>query len=145
MTTAQVVTIDGLLWNLGGPAAPEVRRLVAAHAHSGDCVGGDAQFHALAVKHGLWTVGHPPLDRVLRAFCEYDEERSPTDPLVRNSAIVEECTVVFAAPKTPVEQVRSGTWATIRRARLLDKPMLVVLPGGHAAPNDAYVRWMKAA
>lgn len=39
----------------------------------------------------------------------------------RNDALVEHCDILLAFPETPEEQRRSGTWATVRRARKAGK------------------------
>lgn len=43
----------------------------------------------------------------------------------RNDAIVEHSDVLVAFPKTDEEELRSGTWATIRRARKAGVPVLL--------------------
>lgn len=43
--------------------------------------------------------------------------------MVRNDALVAACDVLLAFPKTSEEEQRSGTWATIRRARKAEKPV----------------------
>jgi hypothetical protein len=35
-----------------------------------------------------------------------------------------------AAPRTPIETLRSGTWATVRYARAYGRPVWIVLPDG---------------
>jgi len=62
--------------------------------------------------------------------CEADEYRNPQDYLVRNQDIVNECDVLVATPKENNEVLRSGTWATIRRATKAKKPVLIVNPDG---------------
>jgi hypothetical protein len=46
------------------------------------------------------------------------------DPLVRNRAIVAASDVLIAAPESDKEEPRSGTWATVRYARLAAKPVV---------------------
>lgn len=53
---------------------------------------------------------------------------TPQDPLERNKLIVEHCDVLIAAPKSRQEERRSGTWATIRYARKLKKPIYIIWP-----------------
>jgi hypothetical protein len=59
--------------------------------HSGDCVGADEQFHALALKTNpnIRTVGHPPDSSKNRAHCRYWLEKATQPPLNRNRAIVD--------------------------------------------------------
>lgn len=51
-------------------------------------------------------------------------------PLVRNHHIVDAATVLVAAPRTDAEELRSGTWATIRYARLKGLPVVMLTRGG---------------
>ena len=106
--------------------------------HHGDCRGVDAEFHNLVYQiRGSVTLLHihpPTLDKD-RAFCK-PEQMSTTvydtrDYIKRNRAMVDACNVVYAFPKSRVEQKRgSGTWATIRYAKKVGKPCHVVFPCG---------------
>ena len=46
-------------------------------AHHGDCVGADAEFHEIAESLGFFTVGHPPSNPSLRAFCKVNYAHPP--------------------------------------------------------------------
>jgi hypothetical protein len=69
-----------------------------------------------------------------RAFCRADPAQDivhlPRPPLARNDDIVTAAAVMLATPKGMREELRSGTWATIRRARAARKPLAVVFPSG---------------
>lgn len=52
------------------------------------------------------------------------------DPLIRNRIIAERCDHLLACPAEPDEQLRSGTWATVRYARKAGKPRTLLLPNG---------------
>ncbi len=106
-----------------------LHELGATEFHHGDCQGGDAEGHEIARSLGLRIVGHPPSGRGLRAFCECDEMRDPAPYLNRNHNIVLECAVLIACPDG-TEKVRSGTWATVRQARRLSRPHVVIMPDG---------------
>jgi hypothetical protein len=99
--------------------------------HHGDCVGADAQAHAIALEIGFDIVIHPPIVADHRAYSQdFDQIRSSKPYLERNHDIVDETRFLIAAPKQPIEVVRSGTWATVRYAR--KKPhgnILVLIPG----------------
>lgn len=43
----------------------------------------------------------------------------------RNDALVEHCDVLLAFPRTTQEQLRSGTWSTVRRARKAGKEVRI--------------------
>ena len=103
--------------------------LKAGVLHHGDCVGADAQAHAIARENGLGVVIHPPTSTSLRAFCKGDLSWPLKPYLQRNRDIVDSTQELVATPAGPEEQ-RSGTWSTIRYARKRGKPVTVVYPDG---------------
>lgn len=107
--------------------------------HHGDCVGADAEAHHLARKFPFKIVGHPPINDKFRAFCDFDEVREEKDYLDRNRDIVDESMYVIGAPAEPEQQLRSGTWSTIRYAEKCGKLWVIVRPqlGGVAELADA--------
>lgn len=102
-----------------------------AEVHHGDCVGADADMHAIARAAGQRVVVHPPTDPKLQA-CLTGDVTAPAKPyLDRNRDIVDEADVLIA---TPAESGPStgGTWFTIRYAFKLGRPVLIVWPDGTA-------------
>ena len=105
-------------------------------AHHGDCVGADDQFDLMLQGRGTATVIHPPTVDAKRAFCFRRVgirplyELDPRPYLVRNHAIVDATNVLYAAPGEMVEQLRSGTWATVRYARKLKRAIRFFWPDG---------------
>ena len=109
--------------------------------HHGDCIGADAIAHEIVSKQSLYhdIVIHPPLDNKKRAFCAIgidDVVLPPKSYLERNRDIVDECTILIATPKGFKEELRSGTWATIRYAQKRRKPVLIIQPDGNLAPDS---------
>ena len=98
--------------------------------HHGDCIGADEEAHGLARAFGFRIVLHPPSDPRKRAYCEADATRTPVGYLVRNRRIVDECQLLVATPKLHAEEVRAGTWSTIRYAAKIGRPLIVILPDG---------------
>lgn len=101
--------------------------------HHGDCVGADEQAHAIAFERGVLIHVHPPTKRHKRAFTKgWTWCEPPAEYMVRNRVIVQYgLDGLIAVSETMYEQVRSGTWATVRYARLLKrKPIWIVLPDG---------------
>lgn len=95
--------------------------------HHGDCVGGDEEAHEIALALGFRIVVHPPLNRSKRAFCTGAfQVLKPKSYITRNHDIVDVCRLLIAAPKTEEEELRSGTWATVRYARKLGLPVLLL-------------------
>ena len=73
----------------------------------GDCPAGgaDQEARTIASELGLYATTEPPVGRTAKALLE------------RNRRIVERCSVLIVAPRTDQEELRSGTWATVRYAR----------------------------
>jgi len=100
--------------------------------HYGDCVGADAE--AATIFHELnWELCcHPPDNPSLRANLPgkfYHKSVAPPRPyLERNKDIVRLSEVLIAAPETSREELRSGTWATVRYARKKGIPVFILKP-----------------
>lgn len=101
--------------------------------HHGDCIGSDAQFHDMCLKHGIpkeKIVIHPPKDSSRRAFCQGGIVLPEKNYLERNKDIVDSSGCIIATPNGP-ERIRSGTWSTIRYAKKQEKPVMAYLPDGN--------------
>jgi len=98
--------------------------------HHGDCVGADQQATELARDLGFRIVRHPPTEKRLRAWTDYDEDFAPRYYLGRNRDIVNASHVLIAAPTRMTEEPRSGTWFTIRFAHDTETPAILVGPTG---------------
>lgn len=58
----------------------------------------------------------------------YDIAMTEKPPLIRNRDIVNAGELLIATPKLDVEEQRSGTWAAIRYARKIGKPIILIYP-----------------
>ena len=103
----------------------------------GMCIGADAQFHELALAYKkeyypqLRIVGRPctiKRDQMQIRYADFQTVHGEMPPLIRNQEIVDSCTKLIACPKLMVEEIRSGTWATIRYARRSVKHLLLIWP-----------------
>jgi hypothetical protein len=96
--------------------------------HHGDCVGADAEADQIARDYGARIVIHPPEDWKARAGCYREGDiMLPEQPyLIRNHDIVDDTDEMIAAPRSDIERLRSGTWATVRYARKVGRPLLVL-------------------
>lgn len=97
----------------------------------GDCVGADCDADIVADSLEIKRQIRPCDIDNKRAHCEYngaEQISEPTAPLVRNHLIVDDCDVLIACPKGFSEELRSGTWATIRYARKVGKEVIIVWP-----------------
>lgn len=107
----------------------------ATELHHGDCVGADYMAHGFAAVNGVHVHIHPPRDKKYRAFSDRNSTyvttvyiAMPKDYLDRNKDIVDACDILVAAPETLAEELRSGTWSTVRYARKLKKPVIILDP-----------------
>ena len=104
--------------------------------HHGDCIGADKQFHelleSLKVPHivNQKIIIHPPIKNIKRAFCKSDFILEPKDYLDRNKDIVNASEILIATPKEFEEQLRSGTWSTIRYCTKQKKQAFIIFPNG---------------
>lgn len=96
--------------------------------HHGDCVGADEVAHYIAKSLGIRCVGHPPTNSKKRAFTDCDEWREPLPYLDRNREIVDETEETVACPKSEIEELRSGTWSTVRYAIRQGKLLGIIVP-----------------
>jgi hypothetical protein len=102
----------------------------------GDCIGADAQAHAMVVADLPIThiIIHPPTDSKARAWCATSSKRADLLILAtlpyhaRNRTIVDASDILLAAPAQRKEIPRSGTWATVRYARRSGIPVVLFLP-----------------
>lgn len=110
-----------------------VAGLIDEHApgefHHGDCVGSDAESHRIVRTIGFWRITiWPPMNDVLRAWCEADVLKSEQGYMQRNRSIVNATGLLIGTPKTEVQ--KGGTWATIKYAQRRNKTVLIVWPDG---------------
>jgi hypothetical protein len=93
----------------------------------GDCVGSDSDFHKLCMdykeKHTEKQIMihiYPPNNPKLRAFHKADILMEEKPYLERNLNIVKNSKIIIGCPiDKNKEELRSGTWSTIRQARKL--------------------------
>lgn len=125
MTGSQVDTLFAILHYFGKPPA------CFDTFHHGDCIGSDVQAFNLARNIGYKTIAHPGnVDPRLRAYTASTEVWETVPPLERNKVIVDLSDVMLAAPHSIVEELRSGTWATVRYARKRYKDVNIIEPSG---------------
>jgi predicted Rossmann fold nucleotide-binding protein DprA/Smf involved in DNA uptake len=111
---------------------------------NGGAVGADEQVicwvvanrYALKIASGMIVEIYPASVSRERYWNRYLHQRlietiwRVQEPLTRNRIIAERCTKLIAAPSSYQEQIRSGTWATIRYAKKAEKPVTVIFPDG---------------
>lgn len=109
-----------------------VRRVLAMYAPEitefkhGDCIGADAEAHAIAVSLGLADKirRYPSTIEGTQAHCQDGViAHPPAPPFVRDAMIVHGCDGLLAAPYNMVQ--KGGTWHTIGLAKMANKPVLI--------------------
>ena len=122
LTDVQFLSLGFVLQNLKKAGAEEL--------HHGCCVGADYTAHEMGQALGYKIVKHPPDNTCKMAECIGGEEWKPKPYLDRNHDIVDATVMLVAAPKERHEQLRSGTWATVRYATKKNRPITFVWPDG---------------
>lgn len=108
-----------------------LKATASGELHHGDCLGADAGAHSIACDLGWDIIIHPPKNNKARAFCRPAKVIAPPDDfIVRNHHIVDDTEMLVAAPGSECEDLRSGTWATVRYARKLRRPIAIIWPSG---------------
>lgn len=110
---------------------------VAVH---GDCMGADAQFDTLARERGLYRIIYPGHGRDGQSGTRQHSElkrgsasvHDPLPYLERDKIIAARVDLLLATPKGYLEELRSGTWATIRYRRKSKKDLVIIWPDGTA-------------
>jgi hypothetical protein len=85
--------------------------------------GADLEAREIAETAGCVCSTHPPASRTAAAL------------LARNRTIVDVSAILVAAPESDVEELRSGTWMTVRYARSRAKPVLMLTRGTPRTPR----------
>ncbi len=108
--------------------------LNATDFHHGDCCGADEEAHEVATLVGCRIYLHPPIIEAKRAHCNLragvDLCYQAKPYLDRNKDIVNTTECLIATPGESKEQLRSGTWSTVRYARKRGKFISIILPNG---------------
>lgn len=110
--------------------ATELRADGYLFLHEGDCVGADENANDIWRELGGKVYSHPPVDQRYRAFSKFDLEAPAKPYLKRDHDIVDVSEFMVAFPKGFGEELRSGTWATVRYARKVGKAVFIVWPNG---------------
>jgi len=69
----------------------------------------------------------------------------PAPPLDRNRVIVAKANGMIATPAGFEEELKSGTWATIRYTRAAKVPLKIIWPNGSVTVENSSIKEVKAA
>ncbi len=106
----------------------------------GDCIGADAEAHAIADSLGMNIIIHPPVDEAHRAFCHSPEGGGSLlieiakRHFARNRDIVNLSNILVACPVDNERQKFGGTWYTYDYALKQRKPVICIYPDGRIDP-----------
>ena len=129
-TTANSVGFTGTQKGMTRAQAAVLSDLLSGRAawlHHGDCIGADAQAHDIAKARGYLLACHPPANPSKRAYCKgFDRFYPEKDYIPRNHDIVDATDELIATPAQFQEELRSGTWATVRYARKQRKRVTII-------------------
>lgn len=97
----------------------------------GGAAGADTEAHDIAIRCGYTVEVRPTPENMGNWINRADVAvvHPPKAPLLRNDDIVRQVEVMIAAPSEDIEQVRGGTWYTIRQARNWNKPHAILKRG----------------
>lgn len=96
----------------------------------GDCIGADAEAHDIAEELGLEIWIRPCFISQKRAYKKGKLLADPEDPIARNHKMVDESHALIGCPKSEQQELRSGTWSTIRYAKKCGSLRWLVHPDG---------------
>lgn len=103
------------------------------NAHHGLCIGADYSFHVMCRGLAIPIIGHPPINKSKEAkfnLLEFAYLWDDKEYLDRNTDIVNCSTSLIATPGEMEEQLRSGTWSTIRKAKRKGIRGTIIFPDG---------------
>jgi len=108
--------------------------------NNGDCIGADKDSGDVWIELGGKLHLRPPDIAAKRAFQRGEAIDRPLPYLERNKVIVRSSRAMVATPKG-AEELRSGTWSTVRFARKLELPILIIYPDGECV----FENWQRKA
>jgi len=135
MTSDQELMLRNLVGELLEQEPPY--SILLSEFHHGGCIGADEEAHAsirrefpemrIVVHPGVNGKGMPEKRGKFQGAWKVLAARPY---LYRNTDIVRGTDCLIATPSSSAEQLRSGTWATVRRARNTGKRVYLVHPDG---------------
>lgn len=119
---------------IGRSPIKEVRPLYEICVLMGAAWGVDLEAGRIAFSFGHYVEAYPstmryaPTASMIKSFVHVIHPVAP--PLERNKRMVDHAEFLIAAPRTVHEHQRSGTWATVRYARTVNRPVVIIQPDG---------------
>ncbi len=121
------IGFTGNRYGLNNNQIEEIRKILDTYNNiivsHGDCIGSDTDFHKLCVEYknvnkNIIIQIFPPNKSILRAFNKGDILMQEKSYLERNLDIINNSDILITCPiDKNKEELRSGTWSTIRQAK----------------------------
>ncbi len=103
----------------------------------GCCTGADYDATKIAYELGIPCVAHPPINQSkVHYHVGYIKVHERKEYLDRNRDIANESELLIACPSSEQEELRSGTWSTIRYGRKSKRYIIIILPDGSTKTED---------
>lgn len=119
----QLKDVLGYFWDVAHA------RRARAELHYGGQNGADLGARTVAKEYGYHVETYPCPGVVADEETKVDVWHEVFPPLTRNRNIVAAVDILVAAPETDEEELRSGTWATVRYARARGIPVVMLSRG----------------
>ena len=133
-------TLEGLTKSQASSFLELVSILNISEFEHGDAIGADQESHNIILDNKLLNS-----EKIFKRPCTISNKRAftkegiilenPIAPLKRNHKIVDDVDILIACPKGFEEELRSGTWATIRYANKIKKEVYIIFPDGSISKN----------
>lgn len=104
----------------------------------GDCIGVDDEMGNIVSQlySDVKIFIHPPSNPKYRAFNSFGSILPEEPYLTRDHKMVDMADFFLGFPKGMEQELRSGTWATIRYARKVKRSGMVIYPDGQAVLEE---------
>lgn len=128
-------TRKGMNWTQRSVIFKLLQSLSPGKAVHGMCKGADMQFDDLCVLAKIPVEAYPPnlpryQGKPSRCCNRRLKVHPPSPPLKRNKVIVQLSDLMIATPHTKQEELRSGTWVTIRYAKQQKSRLWIIFKDG---------------
>ena len=124
-----------------------MHRLRPSRLVHGGASGADMVAHGIAESLGIPVIWIYPGDTrssaVWAGMRAGIEIYPPLPPLERNRVMVKQIHGLLACPKSDTEELRSGTWSTVRYARAAGVPVYLIRANGKIVPDQqTFDKWL---
>jgi hypothetical protein len=124
------VAFTGTRHGMNAAQVQQLRYVLALFCHADRHVGRTPEFHYGTHETAVLLADVQAASLAKDAgYTLVPHHARPGEELARDRQEADDCDVMVAAPKSDKEQLRSGTWATVRYARARLKPVVMLSRG----------------